>query len=529
MICAIVAALTMAIAFGGATSACSDTGAVHVDMRMPSAATLSPASLDPAEITLFYWEPGAPATAVASELGSAPMALAEVAPGSQLYMALTLRSAVGRLLGYGRSAAPITILDGDNTEVAIEMRRPFVYLGSERGLSALDTTRDGTDTESAISLVNPVDIAVSSYDGTRLVALTTDVNGNGWAHVIRTSDHRVISPNAISLAGPAADLVITADGGHAVVAHSGVNGGVSIIDIDAAVRGEAEVEFVPLGPIGKVTISPYDNEIVYALGDVLEDVRCSDNPESWIAALSIPSAEPVIDTFIYSGAVADIAAADIGEPLLVADTCSGQVREVDLLSGEIRNLAPLYRVTSLAYWNRRVWAVGSLPVADSGQANGAEPLRIMSLSLDQPGYQFTEIDALSVQVSLEDFRNDGDEVFIDVSADGMFALDLAVMPTGEAAAVLLRGDYLADSRRDMSGNIITPAMEISTSEYLLVDVGKGTLIQRVIHRCDLRLVDPNSIITNLSCQKGANAPLESPGGSGNEHAPSAISVLLGSR
>src|SRR5690606_27612553 len=106
-------------------SACLD-GGIELELRFPSTG-LAPATEEIAEVSLLYWEPGEPTSRITRPVkqGGADLFLDDFfEAGQTLRLAVELRTATQRVIGFGRTRNPVQLRAG--ADIPIEIRRPFV-------------------------------------------------------------------------------------------------------------------------------------------------------------------------------------------------------------------------------------------------------------------------------------------------------------------------------------------------------------------------------------------------------------------
>lgn len=539
-------ALCLAVVSCLASGACTGEGAVEIALAFPTDTTLSPGTLAPTELTLFYGPPGKRPSAMVTSIddpGSA-LTMGRLAAGTPVHLAVALHSSTRRLVGYGRALAPVEVLPGQVTTVSLPMRRPFVYMTGGPDITVVDSTRDVTDGAGedpgylgAIRDFGPAEVVVPTYDGTALVVIAGNP-GERAIYMVSTSDHATVlqAPIPLSSERPAADAAISASGRYVAIAEDGEGGGVTIVDLKAARAGGAAVRFAPLGPVGRVVIPEADDGRVFALVHRAQGLDCAGQPDARIASLALDDAEAEAAIVPYDGPAHDLAVAAGGDMLVIADGCRGQVVRMDA-GGAYEVLAVLPSACTVALANDRIWAVGAV-VPDAPDTSGAH-LRVLSLDLngepagvepredgDMPPMPPSTIDLppMREQVVTPLFAEPGQIALQQVDADALHAFDLAVTPGADAIAILVEGRYIAAEQGDFFGSPVLPAMDVRTHEYLLVDTATATVVQRVRTRCDLTVVPEDAVVSAWECAPtGGLDTLET------AYAPRAISVLYGSR
>lgn len=519
---------------------CLDGGnGIELDLRFPADPALAPQPEEIANVSLVYWVPGKPTnriTRAIEDVNSGP--IDEFAPGQRLRMAVELRTATQRLIGFGRARDVITIGADGSASIPVEVRRPFVYLGSQNGVEAIDATQDASGGLSSflrrIDLTVPAQVAVPTYDGQLLATVITRaaVPGNTASPlvhelmVLRTDDHsRAMDSLPIALRAPASDLAITPNGRYAVIGHvttADAPGGVSIVDLQAAARNERLVYELLEGSVGRVSIGAEEPDRAFVLVDRLDGLDCAGATGSTVLEIWLGTS-PVVHRRVSLGTPAqDLAASDDGSFVVVADSCGNKLWRVPSNGGmPVALRSDLENVSSVALWNNNIWAVTSSIAPAVRTEPGNAKIRVVSTELD--GEIVADIPLPPMKLALETpvFSDDGQLAALQVTADGVYAFDLAVAPGAGAIALLMRNQYrvLEDSNGTTT---FIPDMDIETTEYLLVDVTTTTAVQHVVNQCNIARLGP-ALIEDWRCALTADALVDP------THEVRGLSVLYGSR
>lgn len=536
------------LALGLGLGACDSGVGATLDLRFPDADKLSPAIADISEVSLVYWRPGDPTRRVSAVLENGELAddeLLSLPPGEKVRMAVELRNGNQRLVGFGRTAEPVEIRADEPLTVSVEMRRPLVYLGEPEGTAVLDTTVDATSVlaKEHIALGGAVQMAVPSYDGTLLVIVRATEEGSQELLVLDTSDHQPIAGlKPLELVAPATDLVLSAKGRYAIVAHAsdgaGGRGGVTIIDIRALSQGESAsvaVRFQDLGAVGRVTVAAERPDRVYALINRLDGLSCGDDFESKIVELRLDNAQiPPIEKLLGT-LVQDIAVSDIGDVMVAADTCKDALWHMpwplplgqgpqNVLNGRVSTA--VRNVSTVAIWNDTIWTIDSRELVEGGLIGSEAELTLLSFNLAGELQTQVKLPPLVLNVEARGFSDVGQEATLKVAADGLHAYDLAIAPGAGSIAVLVEGSYRTSPNLDpSSGDLILPGLSIDTVEYLLIDLATLGPVQHEVSRCDLRVLDTGALISDLRCPDASDVKLNS----ALDQAPQGLSILYGTR
>jgi hypothetical protein len=230
-------------------------------------------------------------------------------------------------------------------------------------------------------------------------------------------------------------------------------------------------------------------------------------------ALDQPNETP---RMVATGQFSDIEAS--GDALYAANPCTGKVTRIDgagTLSIDVRGAG------ALAIEGQRLWAAGTAP---STTSQGAR-VRIASVRLD--GSDFQEILlAPKAEVMTYDF-DDANELSLNIHADTLVPLDLAVLPGAQYVALVTRMDSHRAARFDTStATKVIPEMNALVHDIVLADPSTGAISQRIRAKCVLQLIaNANAEFPNWSCiaTSGAETPI------GGESLPTTIGALYGGR
>src|SRR5262245_13119515 len=121
------------VALGAFAAGCGGDGAVHVTIDLPASATLSPLSSQLARLTLIAERPGQPAQSSTRDVppmpaGKPALSFGDIAVGAGVRVSLLGLTSSGRLVGFGRTNAPLDVSGSDVVDVTIRLRRPFAYV-----------------------------------------------------------------------------------------------------------------------------------------------------------------------------------------------------------------------------------------------------------------------------------------------------------------------------------------------------------------------------------------------------------------
>jgi hypothetical protein len=511
-----------------------ESGSVALSFEMPSDSTLVPTA--PATVTLVAEIPGEGRRKETHEVDDdGHVELGEIAVADGVRLSVELRSATQRLLGFGRSEV-IEVLPQEVVEVPVRVRRPFAYTGGAPGaIATFDPTVDPAerDFKGKVAMDRTPTVVVGTPDGATM-AVASAVGNGGELRLLSTSTHAVTGA-VVTLQAPPVDAAVSPDGRYVVISHDGPNGGVSVVDLEAAAAGETTASFEDVGNVSALATATREDggTAVYALIDGADVDSCNSGATSKILVLALGASNETAALIDYGSPLPDIAAigADdpdgAGEPaLFVADPCIGAIVRVNPSSPEQRQtLAGAPKMTTVAVLDGRVWGVGSQTPSPQ-QELGAR------LVLVSDGYfggaptmvELPEGEESAVSV---DFSGSGQRAVQQLDADRIRARDLAVLPGSEQLALLVQADFDGAETGNIFGQPIIPRMEMTTIEYVLVSSASGTYAQRARTYCDLAWesnpLNP-PVLDNFECTQAPGQDVTSV-----EFVPGTLTVLYGAR
>lgn len=497
-----------------------------IDLVLPEDPALSPAGDRVAQLTLVTWEAGqAPRSETrAVDDPSQGLDMGVLTAGREVGLAVELRSATQRLLGYGASPLPVAPDADDDTVVTLQVRRPYVYAaGSETQLDAFDSTLDPGDdgTFGGIAVAAPLASAPTA-DGAELVVIAASGDA-AELRLVSTATHQAQDGAVVPIAGAVSDLAVTADGTMALVAHDGEAGGLTVVNLEAARRGEAEIETVEVGPVGALAIAeaPDGAARAVALLDRSRAFGCdAELPASSLAVVELAPGLPVGDPIELTMPIADIAA-DAGGVYL-ADPCGGAIDRLAIDGGgEPAVLFSLEAATAVAVQGGRVWGAGSLPL------EGSTGARVVLTSSDTEGTGMTRVSLPPAQERARstDFEGEDQRVEVVIEADRLRPFDLVALPGGDLVALLTEGYFHSEEWTDVFGDPVVSEIELTTFEYLLVQASSRAIVHRVRTFCD-GTATAGATLQNFECGAGSDQhTLDDP----DMYQPVQLSAIYGGR
>jgi hypothetical protein len=250
-----------------ALAGCADSGSISFTLELPADPTLDPFALQVSDLTLVATSGGEPLYSATRPFRGPGESLdfGAVPVGDDVSFALIAAAPSGRVLGYGRTDAPVDLAADRGYDIALRVRRPFAYVAGGEALLAVDATSEpGQRYATAIDVGGSPRSAAVTPDGADVVVAV-----DGAVRLVSTSTH-LMRDASVSLPGPVGDLALSPDGAWAVVSHPESPTGVSIVEL-AALRAGAPAEpvFVVTGAPGQLAVS---NDTAWVMLDPLDNI-----------------------------------------------------------------------------------------------------------------------------------------------------------------------------------------------------------------------------------------------------------------
>jgi len=182
---ALIAVTALAALTAG--TGCLGSSALDLELDLPTAADLRPSSMN--TITVVATEPGAQPIANTSVISGSTFSAGDIPAGHSIEIDVLLHDVSNRLVGLGQAPQLIDVSAGSTTNLALPVRRPFVYAADGSSLYSFDPSRDPRDPmfQGQLASVSGATIAVS-VGGDRLV-----VTSSAQLFVIDTSTNMLIA------------------------------------------------------------------------------------------------------------------------------------------------------------------------------------------------------------------------------------------------------------------------------------------------------------------------------------------------
>jgi hypothetical protein len=494
-------AVVLVSACGGGGS----TGTIELVLQLPPSGDLRPTNL--ATVAVGITQADGNENVTTTPLDGMRFSAGDVPLDEPIQLRVELRDNTNRLVAFGRVEQTVNP-DSSDQRITIPVRKPIVYISSEKAIVTLDPTVDGFDPKFQGSITGTTGGMAFPLDGTDIGVVT-----GGSLQRLSTADHKPAG-NAINMMATGSSDAARVPGQRRMVFATG--GGIVAIDVDTgdvkslaaspkpdriAVGGSVETGFAVYSLVGRVspptgtmTCTGSSMVMAYSLDDSNEQPR-----------------------MVAMGQFSDIEAVD--DAVFAANPCTGRVTRIDANGGAFMMSVP--SVGALAIEGSRLWAAGS---ASGGTGQGSR-IRLGSIRFD--GTDFQEV---LLAPKAEVMTYDGDqakELALNIHADTEVALDLAVLPGAQYVAVIARMDSHRLARFDtLSGQKVIPEMDATVTDIVLADPASGGIQQRIRAKCVLTLIArTNAEFPDWSCVTliGAEQPL------GGESTPTTIGALYGGR
>lgn len=496
--------------FGGALVGCT-SGSVELVLDPPETDALAP--LDPASVTLVASAPGGAPRATTSLIAAdGSFDLGELPVAADLDLAVELRDASQRLVGYGRAVGPVTVSPDDTVEVRVPIRRPFAYVTAAGGatrLATFDPTRDPLDGSYKGSITTPVPTALAVPAGGTDVVLV----GDDGLRRLSTSDHEVVAGAATALPAGIRDAVTSPDGAWLVIGH---DAGMALIDVaTGAITDQGVTE-----PVDRVALAARPGGGLVAVGLIGRTTTDCGEPSTFVTVTLDGSAAPVVASALRP--LADIGASPQQERVVGADACEGEL--VVLGGGSVETIATIRGATAVAVLGSRAIAVGVVPGVRDSDGITADAAYLEIVAVDVGGGAEVRVQLPPVIQNVVATQVPSRDITRGLKAHTVTPIDLSVVPPGDLVAVVYSAEFDAPAVFDAGFTPIFPEMDASSAEYQLVDLTSGTFVQRVRTTCELQTLTPGAFFRLWECSASAGQDVAD-----SNFVPASVAALYGAR
>jgi hypothetical protein len=486
-------------------SACGGdaAGTINLVLSLPPAGDLRPTGM--ATVAVGITQEDGTENVTTTPLDGMRFSAGDVPLDEPIQLRVELRDNTNRLIAFGRVEQTITP-DHSDQRVSIPVRKPIIYVSSDKAIVTLDPTLDGFDPKFQATITGTTGALAFPIDGTDVGVVT-----GGSLQRLATADHKP--------AGTAMDLQVTGASDAARVPGErrmvfATGGGLVVANVDTN-----EVRSIAMSPkpdrvaIGGIPGAYTVYALVGRVGAPTGTLPCTGSSMVLAYSLDQPNDMPMV---VMSGQFSDIEAA--GDSVFASNPCTGKVLRIDG-GGSFSVNVP--GAGALAIEGARLWAAGSAP---PGTSQGAR-IRVASMRLDGTDFQEVLL-APKAEVMTYDF-DVAKELSLNIHADTLVPLDLAVLPGAQYIAVITRMDSHRAARFDtVSASKVIPEMNALVHDIVLADPQSGAISQRIRAKCVLTLIaKANAEFPDWSCitTSGAETPL------GGESVPTTIGALYGGR
>ena len=509
-------------------------GSLELTLTLPTQAELRPSGMT--TVTITATAPGESPFSTTSEIANNRFAAGDLPVGTDVQVSVVLRDVSNRIVGVGEAGQTVDIVGDQATQIEIPVRRPFVYAASGASLYSFDPTLDPRDDkfQGVVTGVTNPQFTVS-VGGDRLAVI-----GGTQVHVIVTATNTV--SGAIQVPGGARDATAVPGTHKLAIAH---DSGITIVDLDASSAQTANV-----GPVDRVTVGVDAAGALVAYG-LVGRVAPPETPyamctgSSSFVAVAVDS--PEVATPVALGTeVSDLAASPDTPQLFATLPCDNQLARVGgAIEGTgiaLSKLADLERAAVVTVAGDRVWAAGmkqSSPTCTNPGGTCSPTTSIqcpVTSNTDRLRWVTDGASVIIESVPLTDGAPirldvpDQRETIIDTSdaalqhaqvlkALGAVPLDLVVLPGGQYVGLVMKSRYYVED-----ADPFLPCLDVTTGDWLLVDMASSSVAQRVRTACTGR-VSPQ--VPQWVCEDPPNGQRRATGI--DPYMPTSVGALFGAR
>jgi hypothetical protein len=494
---------------GCLTFAGCSSGSVELVLDPPEAESLAP--LDPASVTLVASTPGGTPRATTSLIAAdGSFDLGELPVGGGLDLAVELRDASQRLVGYGRAVGAVTVSPDDAVEVRVPVRRPFLYVTAEGAgtrLATFDPTRDPLDGSYKGSITTPASTTIAVPAGGSDVALV----GSDGLRRLSTSNHEVESGAPTDLPGGIRDAVTSPDGAWLVIGH---DEGIALVDVTTGAVTDQGVD----GAVDRVALAARPDGGLAAIGLIGRATECGETSSIVTVPLDGSSGPIVVE---LDRPLADIGASPQQARVVGADACKG---ELAVVSGGEGTLTTVRGPTAVAVLGSRAFVVGVVPGVRDDEMITMQAAYLEVVAVDVVGGAEVRVQLPPVIQNVVATQVPSRDITRGLKAHTATPIDLSVVPPGDLVALVYSAEFDAPVVFDAGFTPIFPLMNASSAEYQLVDLTSGTFVQRVRTTCQLETLTPGAFFRTWECDPSAGQDVAD-----SDFVPASVAALYGAR
>lgn len=495
-------------------AACSSegTGSLELTLTLPTDPDLRPAGMT--TVTVTATEPGGPPMSTTSVLVDGRFSAGDIPIGADVQIGVVLRDVSNRIVGVGQAGHPVDIVGDQPTQLAIPVRRPFVYASSGSALVSFDPTLDPRDPRFQGTLAGITAPRFTISVGGDRLAVVTD----SQVHVVETATNAI--RGMIPVPAGTRDAAAVPGTAKLAVAHAA---GITIVDLDTSTAVTADV-----GPVDRVTVGPGGDGALVAYGlvarvappDLPPPMGACDGSSSLVrVAIDSAAASAPIE---LGEAVSDLAAAPDGGLVFATLPCAGQVArlasDIDIAGVTLEKVSDLERASALSVQGDRIYAAGTATATPycgttacnastqvacpATQSNAAiyasEGARLVVQSISFDGERPIVLEIPGRRETIIDIEDDARQHAQVLKAMGAVPIDLVTLPGGQYLAVQMESRYYIASLTSGFETLL-PCLDVSTSDWLLVDLASASIAQRVRTYCNVDAVGQPAIFSDWDC------------------------------
>lgn len=482
-------------------------GTLELVLALPPAGDLRPTGM--ATVAVGVTEVDGVENVTTTPLDEMRFAAGDVPLGEPIRLRVELRDNTNRLVAFG-VVEDAVVPDRSHQTIEIPVRKPIVYVSSDKPPATIDPTFEGLDPKFQGAITSAGGTLAFPVDGMEIAMITGPM-----LQRLATADHKPVGA-AINLQTmlPVDAVRVPGERRLVVAAESGTGAGLVVVDLESGeVRRLATMPAARLAIAGSVESGFTVYALVGRVAPPTGTATCTGSSTVFAFALDGANETPVM---VATGQFSDIAAA--GDAVFGANPCTGAVARLD--PGMPRLMVTVGGAGALAVEGGRLWIAGSAR-ATTGQ--GAK-IRISSVRLDGTDPQEVTLPP-KAEVMTYDF-DDANELSLNIHADTLVPIDLAVLPGAQTVAVITQMNSHRLARVDNFGSKVIPEMDAVVHDIVLADPQAGSILQRIRAKCVLTLINKsNAEFPDWSCitPSGAEMPL------GGESTPLVLGAQYGGR
>lgn len=481
------------------------SGSLELTLSLPGQPDLRPSGMTTVTVTATF--PGESPISTTSALDDNDrFAAGEFPVGEDVQLSVVLRDVSNRIVGVGEAGQTIDIVGDEATAISIPVRRPFIYASSNSALYSFDPTLDPRDMKFQGKLAGvTAPLFTISVGGDRLAVVSADK-----VEVVVTATNMVTG--SIPVPSGVRDAAAVPGTNKLAIAHGA---GIAFVDLDTST-----MQNVAVGPVDRITVGAASGGGMAAYGLVARVVP-PEKPAVLATCMGMSSMVEVrVDDPVVAApqslnvAISDLAAAPDVPRLYATLPCGNRVvridRDSELGALTLTDVATLSRAAVLTVAGDRVWAAGtreSVPECVNSAGARITCTPTTPVVCPQPTTSRLSYTAEGAAIILQSIPLDGGtpielqvpgrrETIIDqddaakqhaqvLKSLGAVPLDLVTLPGGQYVGLVTKSRYYIEEYDPSGVQIILPCLDVSTHDWLLLDMASSSVAQRVRTACQL--------------------------------------------